>query len=221
MLFWWICGGESVLPILLLRHLGSSPWIFFLWVRVWLLIFLICWAAWPGADLFPGHDSWFLSPLPQTLLFSLPWICSSDPRLHIFLAHVLSHFGPVQLCDLMDCSLPGYSVRGILQARIPEWVAMPSSRRSSWLRDQTCVSCIAGRIFTTEWLGKPIIFFGVLESGNLVVAAASWEAHDHYFLMLKLDHWWTDAQSRAWPRGTSWVHIAFNDIDKLSSSQIE
>ena len=25
MLFWWICGGESVLPILLLRHLGSSP----------------------------------------------------------------------------------------------------------------------------------------------------------------------------------------------------
>ena len=26
MLFWWICGGESVLPVLLLRHLGSSPW---------------------------------------------------------------------------------------------------------------------------------------------------------------------------------------------------
>ena len=25
MLFWWICGGESVLPVLLLRHLGSSP----------------------------------------------------------------------------------------------------------------------------------------------------------------------------------------------------
>ena len=27
MLFWWICGGESVLPVLLLRHLGSSPWL--------------------------------------------------------------------------------------------------------------------------------------------------------------------------------------------------
>ena len=35
------------------------------------------------------------------------------------------------LCDPMDCSLPGSSVNGILQARILEWVAMPSSRGSS------------------------------------------------------------------------------------------
>ena len=34
------------------------------------------------------------------------------------------------LCDPMDCSLPGSSVHGILQARILEWVAMPSSRGS-------------------------------------------------------------------------------------------
>jgi len=32
----------------------------------------------------------------------------------------------------MDCSLPGSSVRGILQARILEWVAMPSSRGYNW-----------------------------------------------------------------------------------------
>ena len=37
---------------------------------------------------------------------------------------------------------------GILQARILEWVAMPSSRGSSQLRDQTQVSCTAGRFFT-------------------------------------------------------------------------
>ena len=37
----------------------------------------------------------------------------------------------------MDCSPPGFSVHGILQAKILEWVAMPSSRRSSWPRDQT------------------------------------------------------------------------------------
>ena len=37
---------------------------------------------------------------------------------------------------------------GILQARILEWVAMPSSRRSSQPRDQTQVSHIAGRFFT-------------------------------------------------------------------------
>ena len=35
------------------------------------------------------------------------------------------------LCDPMDCSLPGSSVHGILQARLLEWVAMPSSRGSS------------------------------------------------------------------------------------------
>ena len=52
------------------------------------------------------------------------------------------------LCDPMNCSLPGSSVYGILQARILEWVAMPSSRGSSQSRDQTWVSCIAGRFFT-------------------------------------------------------------------------
>ena len=40
----------------------------------------------------------------------------------------------------MDGSPPGFSVRGILQARILEWVAMPSSRGSSQPRDQTRVS---------------------------------------------------------------------------------
>ena len=44
---------------------------------------------------------------------------------------------------------------GILQARILEWVARPSSRGSSRPRDQTQVSCIAVRFFTVEPLGKP------------------------------------------------------------------
>ena len=43
----------------------------------------------------------------------------------------------VQLCDSSDCSPPGSSVHGILQARILEWVAMPSSRGFSPPRDQT------------------------------------------------------------------------------------
>ena len=50
----------------------------------------------------------------------------------------------------MDCSPPGSSVHGIIQARIVEWVAISSSRRSSRPRGQTCDSCIAGRFFTTE-----------------------------------------------------------------------
>ena len=52
------------------------------------------------------------------------------------------------LCDPLDWSSPGFSVHGILQARILEWVAIPSSKGSSWPRDQTQVSCITGRFFT-------------------------------------------------------------------------
>ena len=48
----------------------------------------------------------------------------------------------------MDCSPPGSSVHGSLQARILEWVAIPLSRGSSQPRDQTQVSHNAGRFFT-------------------------------------------------------------------------
>ena len=44
---------------------------------------------------------------------------------------------------------------GILQARLLEWIGMPSSRGSSQPRDQTCVSNTAGRFFTVEPMGKP------------------------------------------------------------------
>ena len=66
------------------------------------------------------------------------------------------------LCDPVYCSPPGSSVHGILQARILEWVAVCFSRGSSQPRDQTCVSCTAGRFFTTEPPGKP---FRVREGG--------------------------------------------------------
>ena len=47
------------------------------------------------------------------------------------------------LCNPMDCSPPGSSVHKILQERILEWVAMPSSRGSSQSRDGTCTSCVS------------------------------------------------------------------------------
>ena len=56
-----------------------------------------------------------------------------------------------QLCPTlsnpMDCSPRGSSVHEILQARILEWVTMPSSKGSSRPRDQTQVSCTAGGFF--------------------------------------------------------------------------
>ena len=60
------------------------------------------------------------------------------------------------LCDPMDCSLPDFSVHGTSQSRILEWVAIFFCRRSSWPRNQTCVSCLAGRFFITELPGKPL-----------------------------------------------------------------
>ena len=53
-------------------------------------------------------------------------------------------------CDPIDCSLPGSSVHGILQARILEWIAISLSRLSSQRSNQTQVSCLAGRFFT-DW----------------------------------------------------------------------
>ena len=62
------------------------------------------------------------------------------------------------LCNPMDCSLPGSSIHGISQARIMQWVAISFSRGSSWPRDQTRVSCIAGRLFTV-WATREGLYF--------------------------------------------------------------
>ena len=59
------------------------------------------------------------------------------------------------LCDTTDCSPPGSSIHGFLQARTLEWAAISSSRGSSRPRDGSHVSCLAGRFFTTEPPGKP------------------------------------------------------------------
>ena len=53
--------------------------------------------------------------------------------------------------DPIDCSLPGSSVQVILQVRIQEWVAMPSSRGSSWSTDQTHISYVS-------WIGRWIFY---------------------------------------------------------------
>ena len=57
------------------------------------------------------------------------------------------------LCDRMDCSPPGSLVYGILQARILEWIAMPSSKGSSQARVESAVltsPALAGGFFTTS-----------------------------------------------------------------------
>ena len=59
------------------------------------------------------------------------------------------------LCDPMGCSPLGSADHRIFQARILEWVAISSSRESSWPRDQTLVSCTAGKFIACSYYGSP------------------------------------------------------------------
>ena len=77
------------------------------------------------------------------LLFSSVELTLKDVKMKVLIPHSC-----LTLWDLTDCSSPGSSVHGILQARILESVAISFSRGSSRPRDQTRVSCIAGRFFT-------------------------------------------------------------------------
>ena len=70
----------------------------------------------------------------------------------------------------MDCSPPGSSVHEILQARILEWIAIPFSRGSSWPRDRTWISHIAGRFFTI-WTINSVQF------GGSVMSSSWWLQH--------------------------------------------
>ena len=72
----------------------------------------------------------------------------------------------LNLCNQLDCSLPGSFVHRNIKARILERTAIPASRGSSQPRDQTCISCVpalAGRFFATAPAGRPAESLHVLE----------------------------------------------------------
>ena len=77
-----------------------------------------------------------------------------------FLVKVLAAQLCLTLCDPVDCCPPGSPANGILWARILEWVAMTSSRGSSWPRDRIRVSSIAGRFFTI-WATREALIPGI------------------------------------------------------------
>ena len=87
-----------------------------------------------------------------------------------------------QLCltlyNSVNCNPPGSSVHGISQAKILEWVAMPSSRGPFRPRHQTQVSCIAGRVFTIwdnkealgTWIYIKLVSSAVIFTLSIVLA---------------------------------------------------
>ena len=148
------------------------------WTWVWVNSRSWWWTGRPGVLRFMGlqrvgHDwatelNWtelkseytVVSPYLQGIYSKTP---SRYLKLQIVLNHIYAMFSPKlrdwwlagdwvtqscpTLCDPMDSSLPG-SVCGISQAGILGWVAISFSRESSWPRDGTQASCIAGGFFT-------------------------------------------------------------------------
>ena len=110
--------------------------------------------------------------------------------------HAQSLQSCLTLWDPMDCNLPCSSVHGILQSKMLEWIAMPSSRGSSWHRNQTCGCCIsfiAGGFFThwATWESPlcqyPTVLFTVIlqysqKSGSMILPAL-------FFLKIVLAIW--------------------------------
>ena len=76
-----------------------------------------------------------------------------NPLNHSSVAVLVAQSCPT-LWDPVTCRLPGSSVRGILQARILEWISIPFSRGYFWPKDWTQVSCTVGRFFTIWTTGK-------------------------------------------------------------------
>ena len=125
-----------------------------------LIISLTCWAVRISLLFFLREVKPECQSLPHIL------DCRSvDPQLANVLVIVVVVWSLSRVwlfCDLRDYSPPGFSVHRISQVRILEWVAVSFSRGSSQPTDQTHISCVAGRFFTTEPLGKPNVFLGLL-----------------------------------------------------------
>ena len=115
-------------------------------------------------------------------IFFLNWISLTE--VHLFIQQTVSNYWPhcewvrvarscLTLCDPMDCSLPGSSVHGNLQARILEWVVVPSSRGSSHARDWTQVSHTAGGWFTV-WAPREALLTTLGHENKEIISFTSW-----------------------------------------------
>ena len=111
----------------------------------------------------PSTDPSASAPtLVQVNISSLNSLLTGDPAStmlptsHLPCVHAKSLQSCPTLCDLVDCSPPSSCVHGILQARILEWVAISSSRGSSWPRDWTQVSYVSciGRWVLYRWAAE-------------------------------------------------------------------
>ena len=150
----WSLGQEDILE----KEWLSTP------VPTHSLAWRIPWIAEPGRLQSMGPqrvgDDWVSNTLTYIIKCTISPTSKCTVQWHWGGTARGSHHHHLSL-NPMDCSPPSSSVHGISQARILEWVAIPSSKGSSQPRDLTCVSlgsCTAGRFFTPELPGKPLNF---------------------------------------------------------------
>ena len=106
-------------------------------------------------------------------------------------------------CNIMDYSLPGSYVHGILQARILDWVAISCSRGSSWARDRTCIFCISciGRHILyhwTTWNAPPSPYPQTMKKKKEKIWFATWSLHGE-------THQWTSCAHTHRFQSAYWV----------------
>ena len=114
---------------------------------------------------FIKREKVFPSIILETTMLLLAFFLKSDKKIGVsgypstFLGYMYLKVAQLcpTLCYPMDCSPRGPSVHGIFQARLLEWIAISFSRESSWLRDQTQVSHIAGRLYCLSHLGSHLL----------------------------------------------------------------
>ena len=100
--------------------------------------------------------------------------------------HAESSLSSPTLCNPMDCSPPGSSVYGILQARILDWVVIPFPRVSSWPKNQTRSSALQADSFLSEPPWTPIT---VAQLSRVWVLVTPWTVAHESPLSMEFSRW--------------------------------
>ena len=132
-----------------------------------------------------------------------------------------------QLCltlfDPMDCSPPGSSVHGILQARILEWVAFPPPGNLPNSGIKPVSSALVGGFFTTEPLGKPQIVYNLCQRGYFWILSIEGNIHQIVLALAVQQGWgWGKGSTKGSVNGkeTSRVITIWDDVSVPSLGEL-
>ena len=151
-----------------------------------------------------AHKNWLRVNTFPSKSWQISWAPpedSSSAQLHL------------TLCNPWDCYPPGSSVHGILLARILEWVAIHSSRGSSWPKDQTCISC-TGRWILYHWATREALWEAHMKikwSESRSVVFNSLRPHEHGILQARILEW----VAISFSRGSSQPRSPALQVDSL------